>query len=153
MSVSRLDVWLSNLSITGAFSSKGVRLQALESASAMPDLKDRRIMVVEDQYLIADDLCRALVAAGAEVIGPFATEAKAFSSLDAGSIDAAVLDLDLNGRSSLDLAKRLTALNIPFVIASGFPEGTIPADFAAVQLWSKPYDPTALAAALPQIFV
>lgn len=118
----------------------------------MQDLKDARVMVVEDQYLIADDLCRALTAAGAEVVGPFASEAKALASMDHGTIDGAVLDLDLNGRRSMELAERLTAMNIPFVIASGYPENTVSARFAAVERWSKPYDPVELAAALPRIF-
>lgn len=118
----------------------------------MPNLKHRRVMVVEDQYLIADDLCRALLAAGAEVVGPYASEAKALASIDVGGIDGVVLDLDLNGCRSMALAERLTTLNIPFVIASGYPDATIPPRFAGLERWPKPYDPVQLTDALPRLF-
>jgi CheY-like chemotaxis protein len=59
------------------------------------DLHDMRILIVEDEYLLAADLAEAMLARGAEVIGPVGTLAEAMKAVETNWIDRAVLDLDL----------------------------------------------------------
>lgn len=119
----------------------------------MQPLHNRRLLVVEDEYMLADDLQRALTAAGAVVVGPVATEAKALQLIAADEcLDGAVLDMNLGGQTSERVADRLADRNVPFVLATGYgPEITFDR-FADVPRWEKPYDAHVLAAALPRIF-
>jgi len=68
-----------------------------EPDQALP-LAGKTVLVVEDEYYIADDLRRTLNDAGADIVGPFATVAKAHQALDEGNFDCAVIDLNLHGR-------------------------------------------------------
>ncbi len=80
----------------------------------MPDqdapawLSGRSILVVEDEFLLAEDLREQLVLAGAAVIGPVATLAKALDLIAAGvALDAALLDVNLGGQKVFPLADLL----------------------------------------------
>jgi CheY-like chemotaxis protein len=80
----------------------------------------RRILIVEDRYVIADDLTRALEQAGVVVIGPAPTIAAALRLLEATPIlDGAILDIDLRGKPSFPVADALRNRNIPFVFFTG----------------------------------
>ena len=112
-------------------------------------LIDKRLLVVEDEYMLADDLARALSAAGAEVIGPFPNENLALTWMDRGGrIDGAVLDINLDGQISVAVAERLIADNVPFVLATGYGQAAVDPRFAEVPRWEKPYDARELAGAL-----
>ncbi|MBD8554182.1 response regulator [Rhizobium sp. CFBP 8762] len=103
------------------------------------------IMVVEDEYLIALDTVDALVNAGATVVGPFATVSAAQSSLMSGDkVDAAVLDVHLNGDLVFPLADALLAKNIPYIFASGYDSDVFPSQHQANHRLLKPYDPRLL---------
>jgi CheY-like chemotaxis protein len=114
-------------------------------------LTHRKILVVEDEYFLADDLANALANLGAEVLGPVPTEDKALALIEAGPVDAAVLDINLRGRSAFAVADLLRERGIPFVFATGYDEGSVPAVYRNVPRWEKPFDPHALAKALPEI--
>jgi len=102
-------------------------------------LESCRILVVEDEYLIADDLRLALIDAGADVLGPVPTVTAAQSVLAAESrIDAALLDINLGGTMVFDLADALEARSVPFVFATGYDESAIPERFSAVPRLEKP---------------
>ena len=102
-------------------------------------LEGCRILVVEDEYLIADDLRLALIDAGADVLGPVPTVTAAQSVLAAESrIDAALLDINLGGTMVFDLADALEARSVPFVFATGYDELAIPERFSAVPRLEKP---------------
>lgn len=102
-------------------------------------LEGRRILVVEDEYLIADDVCEALVAAGAEVVGPCPTvEAAAAMLTREVRIDAALLDINLRGDPVFPVADALAARGVPFAFATGYDRWSIPKRFDAVALLEKP---------------
>ncbi|AOH83213.1 hypothetical protein AWL63_03710 [Sphingomonas panacis] len=102
-------------------------------------LVGRRILVVEDEYLIADDVCAALVAAGAEVLGPCPTvEAAAAMVAHEARIDAALLDINLRGDPVFPVADALAARGVPFAFATGYDRWAIPSRFEAVALLEKP---------------
>ena len=105
----------------------------------MQSLQGRQVLVVEDEYLIADDLRYALEGAGAAVLGPVADVAGAFGLIDGGDrIDAVLLDINLNGRSAFPVADALIARDIPVAFATGYDDGAIPERFAAVVCIEKP---------------
>jgi CheY-like chemotaxis protein len=115
-------------------------------------LSGRRVLVVEDEYFIADDLARALARLGADVVGPVPTRAEAESLLaSAERIDLAVLDINLKGETVFPLADLLIERSVPFLFATGYGEATIPDRYRQVPRWEKPFPPEALAQALPAI--
>ncbi|GJE42371.1 response regulator [Methylobacterium soli] len=83
-------------------------------------LDGRRILVVEDEYLIAAEVKRWLRRAGAEVVGPVPSAEQALTLIGDDRIDAAVLDLNLGDkRTALPIADRLGALGVPYLFATG----------------------------------
>lgn len=115
-------------------------------------LQGCRVLVVEDEFFIADDLAVALAARGAEVVGPAPTGEAALAFLDGGGrIDLAVLDINLQGRLVFPVADLLAARAIPFLFATGYTAASVPARFQGVPRWEKPFDPAALADSLPAL--
>jgi CheY-like chemotaxis protein len=100
-----------------------------------------RVLVVEDEYLLADDLRREIEAAGAEVLGPAASVGAALRLLDGPDrADAAVLDVNLGGDSVYPVARALRRLGVPFVFLTGFDPWALPRDFADAPHYEKPVD-------------
>ncbi|NNM75185.1 response regulator [Enterovirga aerilata] len=115
-------------------------------------LAGRRILVVEDEYFLADDMVRALATLGAEIVGPSDTAASALELVQSGlPIDGAVLDINLHGETSLAVASELRARKVPFVFATGYDQRGIPPEFADVPRWEKPFDPALLARKMPSL--
>jgi DNA-binding NtrC family response regulator len=100
-----------------------------------------RVLLVEDEYYIADDLRRHLEDAGARVIGPAPNIERALSAIDSEPLDFAVLDLNLHGESAAPVADRLTERAIPFVLATGYGSGSVPDRHRSVPRCEKPFDP------------
>lgn len=82
----------------------------------------RSVLIVEDDFLIADAMIDSLQAAGASVVGPLGwiDETLAFLDDDPPAFDCAVLDVNLHGDKSYPIADRLLALDIPFVFTTGY---------------------------------
>ena len=99
----------------------------------------KRVLIVEDEFLVAAMLEDELIDHGAVVVGPAASLQEALRLAAAGEFDVAVLDWNLDGESSAPLGEMLRAAGIPFVISTGY--GAVPANFAEYQVLSKPYDP------------
>jgi len=113
------------------------------------DLRRRSILIVEDEYLIAADLARSLEDFGAAVIGPASRVKEALALLDAAPhVDAAVLDVDLQGEQVYPVAEALRTRSIPFVFATGYRGEAVASEYARVPRLEKPIDPEALAEAL-----
>lgn len=88
---------------------------------ASPCLRDRRVLVVEDEYVIAVSLRDHLQAIGSTVIGPVPSVEKAIQLIESNPrIDAAILDLNLGGSKAYPVADALQARKIPFIFASGY---------------------------------
>jgi CheY-like chemotaxis protein len=119
------------------------------SAQSQPSLSGRRILVVEDEFFVADDLVQALTRLGAEVLGPVATREEALDLLSTGErIDLAVLDINLEDESVFPVADTLVEQGVPFLFATGYDQTAIPAQYQQVPRWEKPFAPEALAQAL-----
>jgi CheY-like chemotaxis protein len=114
-------------------------------------LAGRRVLVVEDEYFVADDIARALREIGADVVGPFPSREDALQAVGAQPIDTAVLDINLQGEAVYPVADALRSAGIPFVFATGYDESSLPPSYRDVPRWEKPFDPGALAKALPDL--
>jgi DNA-binding response OmpR family regulator len=100
----------------------------------------KRVLVVEDDFLIACGIVDALEAANAIVVGPCST-------LDAADIqlahsELAVLDVNIRGRTSYALADRLEVLEVPYVFFTGCDRSMLPSRFAGIEVITKPLAPS-----------
>ena len=111
----------------------------------------RRVLVVEDEALVAMLVEDALLDAGFSVIGPAATVEEAMNFLAAERPDAVVLDLNLAGETSTPVADALASRGIPYVIATGYGASGLPAGHQQAMVLAKPYDPSELTAMLGRI--
>jgi len=105
-----------------------------------------RVLIVEDEGLIALDIEAALTDAGYEVVGIAASVDKALKILDEKGCDAAVLDANLSGDPTTPIADKLRALRIPFLVVSGYHSLDRAGAFADAPFLSKPYTLEALVA-------
>jgi CheY-like chemotaxis protein len=109
-------------------------------------LGGRRLLVVEDDYMIAADLASALQEYGAQVIGPAGSIENALDLLAADcTIDGAVLDINLRGKHAYPVADALRARGVPFIFTTGYDAWTIPDVYAGVPRVEKPVNTLALA--------
>ncbi len=109
-----------------------------------PPDPSRRILVIEDEALVAMLIEDALLDAGFGVIGPARSVAEALEMLAAEQPAAAVLDLNLGGENSIPVADALLARGIPFLVATGYGSAGLPQTYRHVPVLPKPYDPADL---------
>ncbi len=103
-------------------------------------LKDRTVLLVEDQLVIALDVENMLMDFGARTVHTFATPAEALGALAHLTPDVAVLDIDLGSSTSIPVAEELQARGIPFVFATGYGDSAmIPPSLADAYVLRKPY--------------
>jgi DNA-binding response OmpR family regulator len=107
-------------------------------------LKGCCLLIVEDEYFLANDLEEALKSHGASVVGPFGDFDAAYRQAARGHFDVAVIDLNLHDRAAYPIADELGRQRIPFVFYTGYDSNVIPERFAGVKLWRKPLDPLEL---------
>ena len=103
-----------------------------------------RIMVVEDEALLAIDIAQVLGTAGFNVIGPAANVEQAFRLLDRLGCDCAVLDVNLGKETAEPIARRLSEAGIPFITLSAYDPDQMPSIFKSSLRLSKPLQPQAL---------
>ena len=85
-----------------------------------------RIMIVEDDVLLAMDLAVFLRDAGLDVVGPFSSVEVALQGMTDGRPDIAILDIDLSGQMSFPVADALATENVPFVWLIGSSSDILP---------------------------
>jgi CheY-like chemotaxis protein len=108
----------------------------------MERFKQRRILVVEDEYLIAAELADLLQQSGAEVVGPVGSvpQALALIAERKTEIDGATLDVNLRGTPVFPVADALRTLGIPFVFCTGYDTEKIPSAYRSEPCCTKPID-------------
>jgi DNA-binding LytR/AlgR family response regulator len=81
-----------------------------------------------------------LAGLGCEVVGPAARVNQGLELVAAGRIDAAVLDVNLNGQKSYPIADALIAIGVPFVFSTGYNKDSMPEDYRDFPMLQKPYN-------------
>lgn len=98
-----------------------------------------RILIVEDETIIALDLKETFAVLGAQVIGPAMTGEEALGLIADGGIDAAVVDVNLGGKLGGGVAAALRALRVPTVVLTGRLAADLPAEFRGLPVVPKPF--------------
>jgi DNA-binding response OmpR family regulator len=111
-------------------------------------LQGLSVLVVEDDYFIAIEMCSALRAAGARVIGPARDLQTGLAAIRDERIDCGVLDINLRGQLAFELATELRARHVPAIFATGYDASMIPAELADAVRLEKPVDFAALCRAI-----
>ncbi len=111
-------------------------------------LPDRRVLLVEDEMMVAGMLERMLTGLGYAVVGPAIAVDEAIEMIDDGGIDVAVLDINLDGQMSYPVADELTNRGIPFVFATGYGGGDLPNAYEGCSILKKPFRRSGLGDAL-----
>jgi len=114
-------------------------------------LAGRRILVVEDEFLIATLLEDLLVELGCVVAGVAARPTHALDLIGSTEIDAAVLGVNLDGADSFGIAAELRDRQIPFIFATGYGGSRVTPEFATYPVIQKPYRLEELANALGRL--
>ncbi|OZI43629.1 response regulator [Bordetella genomosp. 5] len=115
-------------------------------------LRDRRILIVEDEYMIAEFLQYELEDAGAVVAGMIGNVDDGLRQVRDGlAVDAAILDVNLGGQAVFPLADELAARGIPFVFTTGYDASSIPPRFKQVERYVKPYNTAAMLGGIARI--
>jgi DNA-binding response OmpR family regulator len=119
----------------------------MEQAGA---LVGRRILIIEDDYLVAQMVSDMLEDAGAVVLGPIGwiDEALVFIERNSAAVDSVLLDVNLHGQASYPIADALIALGIRFVFTTGYDANAVSAPYRGYPRCNKPFQDQALLAAL-----
>jgi DNA-binding response OmpR family regulator len=102
-------------------------------------MKGKRILIVEDDALLAIDVSQHLEHAGYSVMGPAGSAAKALDLLGAQSCDAAILDVHLGREETSEpVAQELRSRGIPFVIVTAYSHEHLPEAYSGFVILTKP---------------
>ncbi len=107
-----------------------------------------RILVVEDEALVAIEIAHVLTEAGFDIVGPARRVSVALELLRRSGCDAAVLDINLGRETSEAIAAELTASETPFITLSGYSDDVHHSAFAGSPTLTKPLRPEILSAEL-----
>lgn len=118
------------------------------SASGRADLARKRILLIEDEPLVAMDLEEMLRGAGCRIAASVASVSSAKAAIDRIACDVALLDANLGGASVEGLAAALIGKGIPFAFATGHGPGALPAAFREAPVLGKPFEAAQVLATL-----
>jgi DNA-binding NtrC family response regulator len=111
----------------------------------------RRVLVVEDEMIVAWLLEDMLADLGCAVVGPAASVNQALAMIDAEAIDAAVLDVNLNGQLSYPIADVLAARGVPFVFSTGYDKDRLLTGYRTFPMMQKPFHRSELENTIEQL--
>jgi CheY-like chemotaxis protein len=115
-------------------------------------LYGRRILILDDELLVALETKALVWRAGGTVVGPYARVHAALEALQTHPVDGAILDINVAGMQSFVVADALMARNVPFVFCTGYGHDVVPPRFRSVAVVEKPLVPEVLVAALAEAF-
>ncbi|MBS0419422.1 MAG: response regulator [Proteobacteria bacterium] len=108
------------------------------------ELNGLRVLVVEDDYLVAADMCAALMRRGAIIIGPASNLRRTRELLRQYRPDCALLDLNLNGVLAFELAEEFEHEGVPTIFTTGYDAAFLPESLRAAPCLQKPVNFKAL---------
>src|SRR5215470_1613081 len=116
-------------------------------------LAGRRILLAEDEGLIALELEQLFEEFGCDVVGPVASVDEVLENAQRGGFDGAVLDINLRDRQIFEILPELQKLGMRIIIASGYDDATLfPAPFRAMPRITKPFDERELRRICERVF-
>ncbi|HLH87665.1 MAG TPA: response regulator [Xanthobacteraceae bacterium] len=116
----------------------------MPSRSLSP-LVNRRILVAEDEALIAIGIESMLESFGCEVVGPVSEVREILQVIEAEPVDGALLDVNLRGRQVFEILPEIMRRGIPVMLTSGYDDATLfPPAFRDLPRISKPFDEATL---------
>jgi DNA-binding LytR/AlgR family response regulator len=101
-------------------------------------LRGKAVLIVEDNFLVAEDLRCTVEQAGATVVGPVGDASQALEVAKKEQIDVALLDVGLRGQSSSVVALALAYRLIPFILVTGYVRDALPPDMENALYLAKP---------------
>ena len=110
--------------------------------------EQKRVLLVEDETLVAMMMREMLIDLGYPVVGPMNDKDSALIAAKQSSIDCAILDLNLDGYASYPIADELAARAIPFLFLTGYDKEAVDRRYASVPLLQKPVDEQSLRQAI-----
>lgn len=111
-----------------------------------------RVLVVEDESLVAMMLADMLAEIGCEVIGPVGTCAEALRLVDDGhALDLGLLDVNLGGETAYGVADALARRAVPFIFVSGYGASGLDPRYADALVLAKPFEPAMLARVIGEV--
>ena len=123
------------------------------TASAV-EVPRRRVLIAEDEYLVAKRMVEEFAKLGVETIGPASTVKRALDLVGhSGPLDAAVLDIKLRNEMIFPVADALRVRGVPFVFTTGYSQKIIPDRYKDVVRYEKPFDVGEVARVVAQISV
>jgi len=114
-------------------------------------ISGRKVLIVEDEVIVAWLLEDMLADLGCAVVGPAASVKQALAMIDAAPVEVAVLDVNLNGEMSYPVADALTARGVPFVFVTGYDKATMLDGYRALPVLQKPFHRSELTDTLAQL--
>jgi DNA-binding NtrC family response regulator len=115
-------------------------------------MEDQRVLVIEDEYVVAEAIERTLTRAGAIVLGPVPSVDQAMALLDRGGrIDSAVLDINLGEQKVYPVVDRLLALGVHCIFATGNDIADVPSNYKDIAILEEPVDISSMIDVLKQI--
>ena len=128
------------------------KISPAHSGSKKP-LAGQRILLAEDEALIALELERMLEDLGCDVVGTVASVEGVPETAERGGFDGALLDVNLRGRQIFEILPKLQMLGLRLIITSGYDDATLfPAAFRAMPRIAKPFDQRELLRICEKVF-
>lgn len=116
------------------------------------NLKGKRVLVIEDEPLVSMEIEACLSEAGAAIVGPAGTVARALQLIESETFDGAFVDANLGGETADEIATALAAKGIPFLFLTGYGREALPGAFRETAVIEKPYTREQLVAAGGRMF-
>ena len=117
-------------------------------ATPVDGLAGRRLLVIEDESLLAMMLEAFVAEFGCEIAAIASTFEDAMEKARSLTFDAAILDVNLGGRQSFPIAEALRERGAPFVLTTGYPASSLPASLRTSPVLQKPFQQHQLRRAL-----
>ena len=116
-------------------------------------VRGTRVLVVDDEPLVAMDVAGILAEAGCEVLGPAGTLSAAKALISRGEFDIALLDANLGGQPVDELAAAVAERKIPFAFLTGYAREGLPEAFRNAPMIGKPFTRKQIVDVLRQLAV
>ncbi|WGF88990.1 response regulator [Marinivivus vitaminiproducens] len=115
-------------------------------------LRGRRILIVEDEFIVSLEIEGLLTQMGCVIVGPAARVAEALAMIEGDDLDGAIVDLNLDGDDADGVIEALTRRSVPFIIVTGYGVGGLSPATRGLPRLSKPIATAELRTMIHRLF-